>query len=116
MSHSPYTISKISEIIKGKVVQLQEDTTIKNLSFDSRKLTEPAETLFFAIKGKRHDGHAFLEELYAKGVRNFVVSDAAKHNLPQANVIKVKETIFGTWRYRVILYMIKVTKNIFNHT
>lgn len=40
---------------------------------DSRQLIFPQQTIFFAIKGVRHDGHQFIAELYQKGVRQFVV-------------------------------------------
>lgn len=40
---------------------------------DSRQLIFPQQTIFFAIKGVRHDGHQFISELYQKGVRQFVV-------------------------------------------
>ena len=43
---------------------------------DSRQPLDPeraANTLFFAIQGDHHDGHAFVGELYQKGVRQFVV-------------------------------------------
>lgn len=44
---------------------------------DSRQVSFPAQSIFFAIKGERHDGHLFLPELYAAGVREFVVEEAA---------------------------------------
>lgn len=43
---------------------------------DSRQPLAPeqaANTVFFAINGEHHDGHAFVGELYQKGVRRFVV-------------------------------------------
>lgn len=42
---------------------------------DSRSLCFPEETLFFALKTKRNDGHKYISELYERGVRNFVVSE-----------------------------------------
>lgn len=42
--------------------------------------TRPANdqsAVFFAIRGERHDGHAFIGELYEKGVRRFVVERSA---------------------------------------
>ena len=42
---------------------------------DSRSLCFAEETLFFALKTKRNDGHKYIPELYERGVRNFVVSD-----------------------------------------
>ena len=41
---------------------------------DSRSLCFPEETLFFALKTKRNDGHKYIDDLYTRGVRNFVVS------------------------------------------
>ncbi len=44
---------------------------------DSRFVSQPQQSIFFAIKGERHDGHVFIEELYEKGVREFVVEKKA---------------------------------------
>ena len=44
---------------------------------DSRFVSQPEHSLFFAIKGERHDGHVFIKELYEKGVREFVVEKKA---------------------------------------
>jgi len=44
---------------------------------DSRQLLFPAGSVFFAIRGERHDGHRYLGELYQKGVRHFVVETAS---------------------------------------
>lgn len=44
---------------------------------DSRQISFPGQSIFFAIKGDRHDGHQFLPALYASGVREFVVEEAA---------------------------------------
>lgn len=45
---------------------------------DSRSLSNPEETLFFALVTNHNDGHRYIRELYEKGVRNFVVS----HDFP----------------------------------
>ena len=52
------------------------DTKAVYLLTDSRQLSFPEQSIFFAIKGERHDGHQFLPELYHKGVREFVVETA----------------------------------------
>lgn len=70
-----YSISAISSIVNGNISGNTTSTSsIKNLLIDSRKLSNAETSLFFAIKGERHDGHAYLIELFEKGVRNFVVS------------------------------------------
>lgn len=47
----------------------------KQLLTDSRKVAIAHETIFFAIKGQRQDGHDFIKSLYNKGVRYFIVED-----------------------------------------
>lgn len=43
---------------------------------DSRKLSHPEQTVFFALKTNIRDGHQFIKPLYEKGVNHFVVSDS----------------------------------------
>ena len=45
----------------------------KFISLDSRQINEPKETAFFAVRGVHHDGHEFLEQLYKRGVSEFIV-------------------------------------------
>lgn len=41
---------------------------------DSRQaIGNPADIVFFALRGDHHDGHQFIGDLYQKGVRQFVV-------------------------------------------
>jgi len=49
---------------------------ISHLLTDSRSPFEPESTLFFALETKGGDGHHFIPDLYNKGVRYFVVSEA----------------------------------------
>ncbi len=67
-----YTTSEIAEIIGARRIGNQ-DTTINWLLIDSRSLCFPGETLFFALKTQKNDGHKYIAELRRRGVRNFVV-------------------------------------------
>ena len=49
------------------------------LSLDSRQIYEPTKTAFFAVNGLNHDGHQYVESLYHKGVREFIVEESAWH-------------------------------------
>jgi alanine racemase len=49
------------------------------ISLDSRQIYEPTDTAFFAVQGLHHDGHQFIESLYQKGVREFIVEKMAWH-------------------------------------
>ncbi|TAF96443.1 MAG: bifunctional UDP-N-acetylmuramoyl-tripeptide:D-alanyl-D-alanine ligase/alanine racemase [Cytophagia bacterium] len=67
---------------------------------DSRQLTLPSQTLFFAINGERHDGHRFVESLYQKGVRQFVVERAVfdlnlDQKMPNATIWVVENSILA---------------------
>lgn len=62
--------SKIASFIG---VESQADTLISALLTDSRDLTFPAETVFFALRTAGNDGHRFIPALIERGVRYFVV-------------------------------------------
>ncbi|MDP5122051.1 MAG: bifunctional UDP-N-acetylmuramoyl-tripeptide:D-alanyl-D-alanine ligase/alanine racemase, partial [Spirosomaceae bacterium] len=63
-----------------KIFNTPVNTSAKYLLTDSRYVEQATESIFFAIKGERHDGHAFIEELYKKGVREFVVETGCHFN------------------------------------
>ena len=74
-----YTIEKITTLIGARRYG-NADANIGFLLTDSRSLCFPEETLFFALKTERHDGHAYIPELYRRGVR-----------YPEANFLKVTD-------------------------
>ncbi len=93
------TEHSIEEVVKasgGKlIVSSKKVYSIQELLLDSRKLIHPADTLFFALSGLKLDGHNYIDELYKKGVRNFVVSkalDFTEEKYPDSNFILVKDT------------------------
>lgn len=89
-----YTISRICRLIKGEWLSKKNDLPIEYLSLDSRKITEPSKTLFWAIDSKSRDGSGFIAELYAKGVRNFVTQKGiAGSKFKDANFIYVKDAV-----------------------
>ena len=67
------SISEINKLLQAKRFG-ESEYTIDWILTDSRSLCFPEETLFFALKSKRNDGHKYIQELYSNGVRNFVVS------------------------------------------
>ncbi len=74
-----------------------ENREIELLLTDSRSLTDPARSLFFALKGPSNDGHRYIEDLYRRGVRSFVVeklpSSAAE--MADASWIVVADTLLA---------------------
>lgn len=89
-----YTISEIAVIIKAENYKFPEKEVSVILT-DSRSLTFPEETLFFALVTERNNAHRYIYDLYRKGVRHFVISDniANKDKMPDANFLKVPDTL-----------------------
>ncbi|HMG83460.1 MAG TPA: bifunctional UDP-N-acetylmuramoyl-tripeptide:D-alanyl-D-alanine ligase/alanine racemase [Ferruginibacter sp.] len=92
-----YTISTIADILKAKSLQQADDSVVEHLLLDSRKLLFPATSVFFALGGPRRNGGSFIQELYDKGVRNFVVdesfADADINKYPGATFLQVRDTL-----------------------
>ena len=89
-----YSIEKITTLMGARRIG-NADAQIRWLLTDSRSLCFPEETLFFALKTSRNDGHRYIEDLYRRGVRNFVVSmeienrKSVNRKFPNANFLVV---------------------------
>lgn len=86
-----YTISEIARIIGSASSVAGADSKISRLLTDSRSLTYPSDTLFFALTTASGDGHRYIEQLYDRGVRNFVVADGftPSGEMAEANLLYV---------------------------
>ncbi len=95
-----YTIEKVTTLI-GAHRFGTADANIGFLLTDSRSLCFAEETLFFALKSGRNDGHNYISDLYRRGVRNFVVEDVpADYNTTyaDANFLKVENSLVALQR------------------
>lgn len=61
---------------------------------DSRFVSQSEHSIFFAIKGERHDGHEFIKDLYEKGVREFVVEKKALNDVLKSQLENLSEAKF----------------------
>ena len=89
-----FTSLEISKIIKGRLVG-NPDLEVNDIITDSRHVSIGAGNAFFAIRGKNHDGHKFISNLYNKGIRTFVVEEIPgnKDEFPEAVFIIADNTI-----------------------
>lgn len=89
-----YSIQEIAKIIRATHRTLN-DGVIERLLIDSRMLSFPETTLFFALKTRTNDGHRYLFELYRLGVRSFVVNHepAEARMMPDANFLVVTDVL-----------------------
>jgi Alr-MurF fusion protein len=89
-----YTLDRIAGILRGTLLQTAGPTPILYLVQDSRRVIHPEESLFFALRTDRRDGHDFIIDAYRAGVRNFVVSKPLRlHAIPDAGVLLVDDTL-----------------------
>lgn len=84
------SIEEIASVIGAKRIG-NHPAHIDWILTDSRSLCFPEETLFFALKTKRNDGHKYIADLYERGVRNFVVGTLTTEpeSYPDANFLVV---------------------------
>lgn len=91
-----YTVNEIAKICKGEWKSNNaSNPSLNYISLDTRKISDPETTIFFAVKNPLRNANLYLEAIYKKGVRNFVTDDK---NLdfslfPEANIILVGDTI-----------------------
>lgn len=90
-----YSLKNIASLLKVETIGGKNDCLIKYLVTDSRNLLSTEDSLFFALVGKRHNGHNFISDLYQKGLRSFVVSELPENinDLNEAVFILVADTL-----------------------
>ncbi len=89
------TISYIEKIIDGRFLGRHSNPLINHLLIDSRNVSFPEDSVFFAIKGNTHNGNDYIDELYKKGVRCFIVTEPPKSTAPyqDANFVLVPDAV-----------------------
>ena len=95
-----YSIEKVTTLIGARRYGNTE-AQVSWLLTDSRSLCFPEETLFFALKTQRNDGHRYIQDLYNRGVRQFVVEQVPDHFeslYPEANFLRVPHTLAALQR------------------
>ena len=71
--------SDIARIVRGKLTG-PADLTVTDIVTDTRQISYTEGLIFFALKGKNHDGHNFIDNMYRKGIRIFVIERLPEHH------------------------------------
>jgi len=91
-----FDFSKIVDITAGKIISDNYSGFIKQFITDSRSVVNPQAGIFVAIKGIQHDGHHYIESLYEKGVRQFIIEQGNTFDqdlLDHSNIVLVRNSI-----------------------
>ncbi|ULT27173.1 hypothetical protein KUH03_10630 [Sphingobacterium sp. E70] len=90
-----YKISEIVQILHpNRTFITDPNSLVQHLFYDSRKIVQADNGVFFALQ-KSRDGHHYIKEAYDKGVRNFVLQIDEEQELlfPDANLIWVSDSL-----------------------
>lgn len=88
-----YNIQEIIDILNAENISKgNENAFIRTVETDSRYISNPEESLFFALDGVHTSGHLFIPELVEKGIRVFVTHQSVQ-NIPGVWILKVKDTL-----------------------
>ncbi|MDR0229303.1 MAG: bifunctional UDP-N-acetylmuramoyl-tripeptide:D-alanyl-D-alanine ligase/alanine racemase [Flavobacteriaceae bacterium] len=80
-----------AELISGAC---STEIEIDRISIDSRSLQNDSKSMFFALSGKNHDGHQYINELIQQGVKYFVVNKEVQLDTSAPVVVfKVVDTL-----------------------
>jgi alanine racemase len=94
MIESFYTMEEIADITGGELIlKAPIDDRVHDLMTDSRRVNQVSGSLFFAIKGERHDGHRFIHDLFKDGIRNFMISEREFSDDLLGNFIVVEDAL-----------------------
>ncbi|MDI6826951.1 MAG: UDP-N-acetylmuramoyl-tripeptide--D-alanyl-D-alanine ligase, partial [Armatimonadota bacterium] len=87
------TIEEVIAATGGNLARGNTSAKITGVSTDTRTL-KPGD-LFFALKGERTDGHAYVQEALEKGAGGIIITE--KSNSPQTNipVVVVPDTLWA---------------------
>lgn len=89
------TTAQIATITGGSVIG-DSNLIIRQLVTDSRSHLSSPDCLFIALVGDRRDGHDFLPETYAKGIRTFLVSKLPERSFGEdTTYIVVNDTLIA---------------------
>ena len=90
-----YNIGTIAEVVGGELICNNfEDKDVTDILIDSRRLISAEHCVFIALVTKKNDGHRYIEELYQKGIRNFIISNPDFHH-ESCNCILVKDSLLA---------------------
>ncbi|MDR2362687.1 MAG: bifunctional UDP-N-acetylmuramoyl-tripeptide:D-alanyl-D-alanine ligase/alanine racemase [Prevotellaceae bacterium] len=112
------TIKEAADCMRAQLVSSHAaDAAVRTLLTDSRSLADVEGCLFFALTSVRNDGHRYVEALYRRGVRHFVVQhipDTMRDTL-DANFLLVPDTLdalqqlAAAWRRRFTIPVVGIT-------
>ncbi len=76
----PFTPDRLLEATGGVLVCKKEGAVFSSVSIDSRDINPGS--LFVAVKGDNHDGHSFVNQVIASGVKGIIIRQDRQNDFP----------------------------------
>lgn len=90
-----YTLRKLADLADA-TLQGKPDGVFRDVYMDHRMVWHTADGLFVALEGNRHDGHAFIGDLYRRGMRAFLVSKQPDlKQFPEAGFVVTNSPVYA---------------------
>lgn len=91
-----YTLKEIHARTGGTLSGIDSDRLLQYPVFDSRRISNPALSLFFALEGNGRSGSEFVQHAYDRGIRHFVVPDGFNiQAYPEASFIEHDDVLLA---------------------
>lgn len=87
------SLTQIAKVIDAKTIGRSPEQMISRLLLDSRKAQGFDETLYFALRGKNHDGHRYVEDLVERGQQFFVLEKSPETVYEDCQYLIVKNSL-----------------------
>ncbi len=85
-----YKLSEIASFCGGELSG--DDRTVRSVTTDSRSFVAGGDVMFVAMRGVNHDAHDFVQSMYARGVRSFMLERGCE--LPaDCSVVRVENSL-----------------------
>lgn len=89
-----YELEQAARICGAHVTGDAAGRYVISVATDSRNSFIGRDSLFFAISGRNHDGHAYINQMYRKGVRAFIIEkDVALKGYPDGVFLHVESSV-----------------------
>ena len=89
-----WTAKKIASTLGAGMTGICDpDAEIRHITTDTRRVETPSTTLFFALSGSLHDGHAFIHDAIDRGIKNIVVERDPGLQNRHVNVFLVPDSL-----------------------
>lgn len=91
-----FSIANLITITSAEVIGIVDNTLlIDDIITDSRRYVPGNTTLFVALVTSANNGHAYIKDLYDRGVCIFLVSQKPEYPLDEAIYLVVKDTLLA---------------------